>query len=202
MWDAEIKAAAGYTPEPVTIIEKGMTIRVEPHLRKPGQTLPTVPFSGGKATLGRACDAIATKLRDKAKKSYKHAELPYVVALNVIEVGLDMEEVIDALLGREQVRLHLNSDLSIADHEIKRHHSGIWQFKGRPSNTRLTAVMLFRNICCLDYTPTTPVSFYHPFVNSTRPLSHCEHITRYLANERGNKYVCHEGSGLSNVMRL
>jgi hypothetical protein len=201
LWDAQVAGDMMCVLEPVKFVANELGIEVEPHVMKPGQVIPTVPFYSSGADLCRTDDAIAATLRTKAKKSYKLSGDPYVVALNVVDPHLDVEAVLNALLGKEQLRVFLGEYREVTGHQLIRHHRGIWQYRGKLTNSRLTAVIVFHNISSLDNQPDTPFAFYNPFVAGPRPLSDVIYMTRFIPDESGEKYVRKLGMSFPAAIR-
>lgn len=91
-----------------------------------------------------------TPIRDSINKKagrYGDLDLPYVIAVNVLE-HIDEIDIEEALFGKEEftVIFSQSSPMEILGTRASRKPDGVWTSYGGPRNTRVSAILLAANI--------------------------------------------------------
>lgn len=87
-------------------------------------------------------------------------DAPHIIAVNTIEQHLVLEDVMEALFGKEVIEIVARRDGQISEPRYTRVPDGAWIAKTGPVNTRVSAALIG---CCLN--PWTiadsPIQMYH-----------------------------------------
>ena len=107
-------------------------------------------------------------IRKKASK-YGQLDAPLVVAVNVSDPFFDKDDEIEALFGKEQIVYFENRpDLSP---ELSREPDGVWVQGGyRPRYTRLSAVLVFRDLTPWNLHAIHNCLYFNPFAGDKMKL--------------------------------
>jgi hypothetical protein len=99
-------------------------------------------------------------------KYYGKFDRPFVVAANCLALSCDEEDVLDALFGTEKqvVDWHGNNP-KIAN--VYRESDGVWHGPKGPRNTRLSAVIVFRNLRPWNIASRDCVLIINPWANGS-----------------------------------
>jgi hypothetical protein len=70
---------------------------------------------------------IRDSIIEKGRK-YGELDLPYVVAVDALEPGIDQDEILEALFGKEQYLMNISEDASIvSEPQLQRVQDGVWR---------------------------------------------------------------------------
>jgi hypothetical protein len=119
------------------------------------------PMSGGMVDNH---SAIAQSLRQKASR-YGQLDLPYVVAVNPLALGVDDDDVEWALFGREPTLEYPPT----GQRAVTRKPHGVWTSSEGPVNTRVSAVLVVRELWPWSLRITDLSLFHNPWAR--RPYS-------------------------------
>lgn len=143
-------------------VHKGLELELYPWPKSPeGRGDPSYrPVGAGPVSIIRsqAREAIRDAVKTKASK-YGHLEYPYIIAVNATSRwNVEPHEPLDALFGPE------NAYLSSDGEDVRFVHSGEGAFfhKGRPINTRVSAVLACRDISPAAANRDSLLLIHHP----------------------------------------
>ena len=108
-----------------------------------------------------------TAIREGAKakrKRYGRLNLPYVVALNVLENFIRMSSVVDALFGKEAVRHRSYLDGS-EKVEVVRIRDGLWINDRGPTSESISGVLIFLGMWPSNLADVESVLVQNPFAD-------------------------------------
>ncbi|RLB00254.1 MAG: hypothetical protein DRG83_11805, partial [Deltaproteobacteria bacterium] len=104
---------------------------------------------------------IREAIRDKATK-YGRLDLPYIVAINIVDIfGADEDDIIRALFGEKQYTLTLCGNKKVA--EIKLKPNGVWYGPNGPRNRRVSGVLIAVRLYPERIAKVTPVLWHNPW---------------------------------------
>lgn len=111
---------------------------------------------------------IRDSIRDKASK-YGRLDLPYVVAINVIdEFGAEDIDINNALFGEEQDTFVFRGNDSI-EQMPGRKPNGAWYGPNGPQNKRVSAALIAVNLYPWSIAKVTPILWHNPWANYMVP---------------------------------
>jgi hypothetical protein len=177
-------------------LHKGMTLEVYPwpkSERNRGRTdLRTIGAGPIRIIRSTAREAIRDAIKTKARR-YGDLPHPYLVAVNcTAEWGVDDHEPPEALLGAEEVRW--NEDGS---HQLAYSGEGAFAHRSRPTNTRVSGALVFRNLTPPSVTRADPRLFHH--FAAKRPYSGPLDV---LPHSRLQEGVLRDSEGTADVALL
>lgn len=136
-------------------IPKSSSARGKLHVRPIGLQIPELVWHSPQIN-------IRNSLQEKVSK-YGKLDLPYVIAINVIdEFGADDIDISNALLGEEQVTVGFHSDHSV-DQMVGRKPNGTWYGPNGPQNKRVSAVLVAVNLYPWSIAKITPILWHNPW---------------------------------------
>ena len=114
----------------------------------------------------RVVDPVGPVLRALKEKATRYGELdrPYVIALSCVGTTVDSLGIQDALFGGPRMTLHLDRD----ELEEGPRTGGFWIDRGRPRNTRVSAVVVVHRLLPWTVATAQPYVFHNPW--ATRPF--------------------------------
>jgi len=111
---------------------------------------------------------IRESIKDKNSK-YGELDLPYIVAINVIdELGANDIDISNALFGEEQVTIIFRGN-KLIEQRLGRKPNGAWYGPKGPWNKRVSAASIVVNLLPWSIAKVTPVLWHNPW--ASRPLS-------------------------------
>ena len=109
---------------------------------------------------------IRKSIQDKATK-YGELDLPYIVAINVIdEFGADDIDISNALFGEEQVTIIFRGNELIGQRPGRK-PNGAWYGPGGPQNRRVSATLVSINLSPWNIAKVTPFLWHNPWASRT-----------------------------------
>ncbi len=130
--------------------------------------------------------------------AYGSLSVPYVIAVNVLEHGLDRIDVMEALFGSEKVNLLIREDGEVVSEELKREPDGFWIGPSGAQNRRVSAVLIST---VLPWSiPRATLRLYHnPWASLKYNLPLCR---LPQAGAEGEYMRDLDGDGLADIMKL
>lgn len=134
---------------------------------------------------------IRESIRDKATK-YGELDLPYIVAINVIdEFGVDDIDISNALFGEEQITIILRGN-NVIGQKLSRKPNGAWYDPNGPQNKRVSAVLIAVNLYPWSIAKIIPILWHNPLAN--RPLTSDNWLLpQLIPGLKVNRLVKHDG---------
>jgi hypothetical protein len=103
---------------------------------------------------------IRDSIVEKGRK-YGELDLPYVVAVNALEPGIDQDDILEALFGKEQYLIDISDDASIvSEPRLQRIPDGAWRGPDGPRYTRISAVLMVTQLSIYNI-PRAVLRLYH-----------------------------------------
>lgn len=121
--------------------------------------------------------SIADAVKKKASR-YGSLDMPYVVAVNVLDAFVDHVHIMEALFGKEVIQFLTQDGNLVGEPELRRKPDGRLFYNGTPINTRVSAVLVVPNAAPWSVASTVPVLYLNPWAGLpyTGPL---RYLTRY-----------------------
>lgn len=145
--------------------------------------------------------AISRAINNKATK-YGELDIPYVVAVNVIDDWLnkdDVDYIIDGLLGQLSSNTILRPDGSLMAWEKRA--GGAWFGSREPQNTRVSAALMTLRLSPWEVATQPPKMFHNPW--ATRPLPICLWpLPHWIINLNKSCPQCLTGKSTAEVLGL
>lgn len=117
----------------------------------------------GDAFLIHAGENILKAVSAKRASRYANLDLPYIIALNYSEKwGLDDEEVLNAIFGKQQVTLFMNKG-NVIDQKLSRASIGAFFVKDRPRNQGVSALLIADKVRSDNFESRTPKLWHNPY---------------------------------------
>ncbi|MBL7074300.1 hypothetical protein ISS37_03560 [candidate division KSB1 bacterium] len=158
----------------------------------------------GMLTQGPYLDAPYIGLRESIKNKatkYGNLNLPYVVAINVInDFGTDDIDINKALFGKEQVKIIFREN-NLIDQQLGRKPNGAWYGPNGPKNRRVSAALIAVNLFPWRIAKVTPILWHNPWANY--PLSPDNWPSPQLVpNFKNNQIEKRDGKSGLQMLRL
>lgn len=116
---------------------------------------------GGPAQLLNTDKGIRNKVKKKASQC-KSARLPVIIALNLLEISADLEDIYDALFGKMTFQIsHRKGE--IIGTESLRHHKGALRYGNEIVNSSITGLLIFSGIDIVPIPRKQPLLLLNPF---------------------------------------
>ncbi len=142
-------------------IPKSTSARAKPGVRPVGLRIPELSWHSPHI-------GIRNSLRGKATK-YGRLDLPYVVAINILdELGVDDCDISNALFGEEQVTV-LSRGNDLAQPVSGRRPNGFWHGPEGLQNRRVSAVLVVVNLYPWNIAKVTPIVWHNPWASHPMP---------------------------------
>jgi len=132
-------------------IPKSPRARGKPGIRPVGMRMPEAFWSDPSA-------AIRNAIVGKAGQ-YGDLDLPYVIAVNALEAGVDRIDIMEALFGKEKCMFALTPS-GPSEPEIAVEPDGVWTSRSGPRYTRVSAVLLTSPVLPWNV-PRAEICLYH-----------------------------------------
>lgn len=172
---------------------KGMTLEIHPWPKSEKNRGRTDQRSVGAGPItiirSTAREAMRDAIKTKARR-YGDLRHPYLVAVNCMaEWGVEDHEAPEALLGSEQVVWR--EDRS---HQLVYSGEGAFSHRNRPTNTRVSGALVFRNLTPPTITRAEPRLYHHfaakrPYVGALDALPHTRLQEGVLRDSEGSADV-------------
>jgi hypothetical protein len=145
----------------ITARPKGHDIRDKPNVRPLAAVLPDVLFE---------CDAHDDVRQAVVRKAgyYGDLELPYILAIDVINEFLDFDDILDGLFGRRTVQVWRGPQ-GVTSRQLTRAANGAWTAGRRASNTLVSAVLVANNLIPTTLAVETPLLVHNPWAKNPLP---------------------------------
>ncbi len=112
--------------------------------------------------------AIMKSIQDKANQ-YGKLDLPYIIAINVIDgFTVDDIDIKNALFGEEQLTSILGEN-ELIEQQTGRKLNSAWYGPNGPQNRRVSAVLITVNLCPWGIAQKTPILWHNPWASHTLP---------------------------------
>lgn len=142
---------------------------------------------------------IMESIRDKATK-YGELDLPYIVAINVIdEFGVDEIDICNALFGEEQSTIILRGNNVISQNH-NRKPNGAWYGPSGLRNRRVSAALIADNLYPWSIAKVTPILWHNPWTN--RPLNLDTLLLSQLFSGENNQLEKRKGKNVKELLGL
>lgn len=132
-------------------IPKSPRARGKPGIRPVGMRMPEAFWSDPSA-------AIRNAIVGKAGQ-YGDLDLPYVIAVNALEAGVDRIDIMEALFGKEKFMFTLTPS-GPSEPEMAVEPDGVWTSRSGPRYTRVSAVLLTSPVLPWNV-PRADICLYH-----------------------------------------
>jgi hypothetical protein len=110
-------------------------------------------------------DHLSKSLKTKADQ-FRKADLPIVIAVNILEPLLEQDDMLNALFGQER-HAALSGGTTHGQIRPQQGPKGVWVHKGRSKNTSIAAVLFFARINHYAKPTCKPVMVLNPFIDRT-----------------------------------
>jgi hypothetical protein len=134
--------------------------RGKPGVRPIGLTMPGARYVDVHTSVRSSVAGKATK--------YGNLDLPFIVAVNVLDEFADLHLVLDGLLGQECVVVTERRDGS-SEHRIDRTPDGAWFGARGSQNTRVSAAFVGLRLSVWDIAENTPDLVHNPWASRPMP---------------------------------
>ena len=162
VYDAVVEAAENNRPAPVYQAEfDGLHILIKP-IPKNSRGAGDAPLEGECFLAGWFGRTRQSQRRSEGRPVATVLDLPYIVAVNVLETFANYESVIDALFGTEAVVARRYG------HECVRNPDGVWYGRGGPTYSRVSAVLSTERLSAWDIGQRSLRLIHNPW--TTKPL--------------------------------
>jgi hypothetical protein len=143
--------------------------------------------------------ALYAALASKATK-YGLLDLPFIVAVNVLDNFAEERDVFDALLGEPCIVSTRYGD-GTTETRVERKRNGAWFGPKGPQNTRVSAVLVAQNLNRWNVATNTPTLFHNPW--ATRPLSPSHWpLSQWTLNPETTCLEFHPGQEAKHFLRI
>ncbi len=144
-------------------------------------------------------NGIKKSIQKKATK-YGEFDLPYIIAINVInEFGVDEIDIINTLFGEEQVTI------VFCDNKIEqkpgRKPNGVWYGPNGPQNKRVSAILIAVNLTPWNIAKVTPVLWHNPWANHPL-LTDTWQIPQLIPDKKDNCLLKKSGKSAWKILGL
>lgn len=106
--------------------------------------------------------AIRQALVRKAKR-YGNIDLPYIIAINVLDYDANRIDFLEALFGSEQFIIGVSSNGSVGEPRMTRKPNGLWNSTAAPRYTRVSAVLFAEQIMPWSLTRASICLYHNPW---------------------------------------
>jgi hypothetical protein len=135
---------------------------------------------------------------DSKYKHYGELSIPYILALNIVDVFADEEDLLNALLGQEVWTVSIDN---VNDVSSSRKPNGAWFGPKGPQKTRMSGVCVFNHLRLENMHIANPVLWHHPFAQN--PLDpKLIRLTQQVLNPAKGCYELREGIHPSILLHL
>jgi len=142
-------------------IPKSTSARAKPGVRPIGLQIPELSWHTPHIGIRNA-------LQDKTTK-YGHLDLPYVIAINVLdELDVGDDDIENAFFGEEQCTVTFR-DNRLIEHVPGRKPNGLWYGPNGPQNKRVSAILVAVNLYPSSIAKVTPILWHNPWANYIIP---------------------------------
>jgi hypothetical protein len=143
---------------------------------------------------------IKNSIKKKATK-YGKLDLPYIVAINVVNaIKVDDFNIMDALFGEEQYVISSWGN-NVTLQEVIRKPNSVWWGPNGPQNTRVSAVLIAIKLSPWNIARVTPVLWHNPWANY--PLSpDTWQLPQLVLDKRDNWLLKKDGKRAWELFRL
>lgn len=167
--------------------------------RGKGGIRPVGFFGPAEAQAVDTVSAIREGVRAK-RKIYGQLNLPYVIAVNILEQFVHIHSTVDALFGREAVR-HIGYTDGTDKTEYVRNPDGIWISERGPINEGISAVLVFLQMWVWNMSTIQSALIYNPF--ASKPLIDELPFRRIVGDRASGKFSeIAEKKSIAEVLRL
>jgi hypothetical protein len=143
---------------------------------------------------------IKKSIQDKASK-YGELDLPYVIAINVIdEFGAHESDISDALFGKEQLVV-ITQGNKVVEEQLRREPNGVWYGPEGPQNQRVSAALITVNLTPWTIAIATPSLWHNPWANRSL-TSDIWSLPQLIPDSKNNRLVKHEGKNSRQLLGL
>jgi hypothetical protein len=132
-------------------IPKSPRARGKPGIRPVGMRMPEPFWSEPRLAIR---DAIVEKAR-----RYGDLDLPYIIAVNALEAGVDRIDIMEALFGKEKFTVKLTPS-GPSRPQMTREPDGVWTSPSGPRHARVSAVLLASPVLPWNV-PRAQICLYH-----------------------------------------
>jgi hypothetical protein len=158
-----------------------------PHHRAVGATIPR------NATMVDELGAIQTALGNKAKR-YGKLDLPYVVAIGVQDLSVELDSAFMALLGRSFVPQPDGVILRMEN----RTSDGVWHDGARPHMKQVSATLIVFDPSPWNLT-SMPVLIHHPWADRTMSVKDWP-LDQYIPDKKAGRYRYRKGRSIRRFL--
>lgn len=144
--------------------------------------------------------AVRSSIVSKATR-YGDLDLPFVVAVNVIDPDCDKTDIANGLFGQENVTFVQNADGYVVESYSGRNPNGAWCGPSGPQNTRVSGALMAIGLSPWTIAKVTPVLWHNPWARATLPSDIWSLPQLVPDHEKGHMEEC-EGVNAAEVFQL
>ena len=174
---------------------QGWLVPIAPEKRGGARSGPLV-IGPARAEATDISSSVQKAIREKANK-YGQLDSPLVVAVNVRDPFFGRDEEMEALFGKEQIVYYENRpDLSA---KLSRKPDGVWIQGGyQPRYTRLSAVLVFRDLVPWNLCEVPTCFYVNPFAGVMKPPAVLYRLSHARAHK--NKILWFGGENIGRIL--
>lgn len=173
-------------------IAKSPGLRGKPGVRPIGSTMPEARMIDSHSPIRNAISTKATK--------YGELSLPYVVAVNVMDMFAHDIDIMAALFGRECITAYRGPNGETIE-KLGRQPNGAWLGPRGPQSTRVSAALVATNLSPWAIGSITPVLIHHPW--ASKPIApEMWQLTQQVPNTATGHMEERLGSSASDFLAL
>jgi hypothetical protein len=124
--------------------------------------MPVGALIPGEASMVDDRTPIRDRIRSKANR-YGRIRSPMLVAINAKGRHLDKFDVMDALFGRDAVRVPSSAHGELGEPQMTRIPDGVWRGPTGPRNTRVSGVLILSSLLPWTAAVTQPALYLNPW---------------------------------------
>jgi hypothetical protein len=148
-------------------------------------------------------EGIRGAIRKKMPARYGNLDLPYVVAVNALDVSVDQDDIDDVLFGDKQLTATRYQDGSIKEH-LSRKLNGAFYGPEGPRNCRVSGLLMLGSFCGFwpwNAATEVPVLWHNPW--ASRPLvPEMWPLAQMVFDSSSSQMVKRDGVDVADVLRL
>jgi hypothetical protein len=142
----------------------------------------------------------ASSIKSRINSKYGHygeLDIPYILALNIVDTYADDDDVLNALLGQEAMYINPDSDEVTISHQP----NGAWFGPSGYQKRRMSAVCAFKRLRPEMMHIVNPTVWHHPFANNSLAPDMLS-LTQQIVNPSTRSYEQRDGQHPAALLNL